>query len=558
MAAAAPSPDPLDVAAEATRGLRGLSTELTARLPRLLEAMRSLGDGPDAHTVLDRIVRTAAELVGARRAVIGVYHADGDAAGGQGDLADVVTYGDTETDTKTSTESDRERCAALLAPSAAQPPGSYLSVPLRVGEEVFGTFCLAGKRDGGPFTESDRHLVEVLATEAGIAIGHTRVQGATQQRERWIEGSVAVTQTLLSGGAGEGPAVVAEKVRELADAVVGIVLLPEEGEGGLKVAAVAADERSGLLGAVLPARSPAVPRLLAGQPVVIEDPATDPLLGSGVPGRYGPSLMVPLSSGDRVVGVLATAREPGARPFTATERTLAAQFAAQAAVALVLAEAQRDRERLAVLEERDRIARDLHDLVVQRLFATGMLLESAERRSDAPEVRERIERAVEELGATIQEVRTAIHALQQTPPETPPGLRGRVLREVRAAAVPLGFQPSLTFVGPVDSRVGTATGAHLVAALREALSNAFRHARAERIEVVVDATGRLADGRPSVRLTVADDGVGVPAGGRRSGLTNLVRRAEALGGSSGVGPGLGEDGRGTAVVWEAPLPNGGA
>ncbi|MFD5386540.1 sensor histidine kinase, partial [Streptomyces sp. NPDC127074] len=212
----------------------------------------------------------------------------------------------------------------------------------------------------------------------------------------------------------------------------------------------------------------------------------------------------------------------------------------------------------ALLSHRHRNPRDLHDLVVQRLFATGMLLESAERRSDAPEVRERIERAVEELGATIQEVRTAIYALQQTPPETPPGLRGRVLREVRAAAVPLGFQPSLTFVGPVDSRVGTATGAHLVAALREALSNAFRHARAERIEVVVDATGRLADGRPSVRLTVADDGVGMPAGGRRSGLTNLVRRAEALGGSSGVGPGLGEDGRGTAVVWEAPLPNGGA
>ncbi|GAA1681531.1 sensor histidine kinase [Streptomyces yatensis] len=558
MAAAAPSPDPLDVAAEATRGLRGLSTELTARLPRLLEAMRSLGDGPDAHTVLDRIVRTAAELVGARRAAIGVHHAAGDAAEGQG-LADVVTYGETDTET------DRERCAELLAdarraesPSDDRPPGSYLSVPLRVGEEVFGTLYLAGKRDDGPFTESDRHLVEVLATEAGIAIGHTRVQGATRQRERWIEGSVAVTQTLLSGGAGEGPAVVAEKVRELADAVVGIVLLPEEGDGGLKVAAVAADERSGLLGTVLPARSPAVPRLLAGQPVVIEDPAADPLLGTGVPGRYGPSLMVPLSSGERVVGVLATAREHGARPFTATERTLAAQFAAQAAVALVLAEAQRDRERLAVLEERDRIARDLHDLVVQRLFATGMLLESAERQSDAPEVRERIERAVEELGATIQEVRMAIYALQQTPPETPPGLRGRVLREVRAAAVPLGFQPSLTFVGPVDSRVGTATGAHLVAALREALSNAFRHARAERIEVVVDATGQLADGRPSVRLTVADDGVGVPAGGRRSGLTNLVRRAEALGGSSGVGPGLGEGGRGTAVVWEAPLPSEGA
>ncbi|MFI7309212.1 sensor histidine kinase [Streptomyces hygroscopicus] len=555
MAAAASSPDPMDLAAETIRGPRGLSTELTARLPRLLEAMRSLGAGPDPHTVpdphivLDRIVRTAAELVGARGAGIGVREPDADAVGGQG-LTDVVTYGETE--------ADRERCAALLAGARTPAPwqqGLCLTVPLRVGEEVFGTLCLGGKRGGGSFTASDRQLVEVLATEAGIAIGRTRVQGAARQRERWIEGSVAVTHALLSGDAGDGPAVVAEKARELADAAAGIVLLPEDGGEGLTVVAVAAEEPPALLGTVLPARSPDVPGLLAGRPVLIDDPAADPLLGTGAPGRYGPDMLLPLSTGDRVLGVLATPRERGARPFTATERALAAQFAAQAAVALVLAEAQRERERSAVLEERDRIARDLHDLVVQRLFAAGMVLESAERTSDAPEVRELIGRAAEELGAAVQEVRTAVFALQHAPPETqaPAGLRGRVLREVGAAAVPLGFQPSLTFVGPVDSRVGAVTGDHLVAALREALSNAFRHARANRIEVLVDATARLADGRPGVRLTVADDGVGIPAGGRRSGLTNLVRRAEALGGSSTVGPGLGEGGRGTAVVWEAPL-----
>ncbi|MFD8365966.1 GAF domain-containing sensor histidine kinase [Streptomyces hygroscopicus] len=555
MAAAASSPDPMDLAAETIRGPRGLSTELTARLPRLLEAMRSLGTGPDPHavpdphTVLDRIVRTAAELVGARGAGIGVREPEADAVGGQG-LTDVVTYGETE--------ADRERCAALLAGARTPAPwqqGSCLTVPLRVGEEVFGTLCLGGKRGGGSFTASDRQLVEVLATEAGIAIGRTRVQGAARQRERWIEGSVAVTHALLSGDAGDGPAVVAEKARELADAAAGIVLLPEDGGEGLTVVAVAAEEPPALLGAVLPARSPAMPGLLAGRPVLIDDPAADPLLGTGAPGRYGPDMLLPLSTGDRVLGVLATPRERGARPFTATERALAAQFAAQAAVALVLAEAQRERERSAVLEERDRIARDLHDLVVQRLFAAGMVLESAERTSDAPEVRELIGRAAEELGAAVQEVRTAVFALQHAPPEAqaPAGLRGRVLREVGAAAVPLGFQPSLTFVGPVDSRVGAVTGDHLVAALREALSNAFRHARANRIEVLVDATARLADGRPGVRLTVADDGVGIPVGGRRSGLTNLVRRAEALGGSSTVGPGLGEGGRGTAVVWEAPL-----
>ncbi|MEU1801844.1 GAF domain-containing protein [Streptomyces sp. NPDC019937] len=550
MAASAPSPDPLDIAAEATRGLQGLSTELTARVPRLLEAMRSIGTGLELRVVLDRIAETAAELADARCAAIGVND-----AAGQG-LADVITYG--------VTEADRARCRSLLAGRSAGAgllpadplPRSFLGVPIRVGDEVFGHLCLAEKRDGGEFSVPDLHLVKVLATEAGIAIGNARFHEATRQRERWIDGSVAVTHSLLSGDAEDALVVVAEKARHLAGSAAGIVLVPEEG-GGLEVVAVdAADPPRGtaLLGTVVPARSPAVPRLLAGEPVFIDDPAAEPRPVAGVLGRYGPNMMLPLSGGDRVLGVLATPRDPGARPFTATERRLALQFAAQAAVALVLAEAQRDRERLAVLEERDRIARDLHDLVIQRLFATGMLLESVRRHAQAPEVGEQVERAAGELGATIREIRTAIFALQQGPESAPSGVRTRVLREVGAAAVPLGFQPSLSFIGPVDTRVGEPAGSSLIAALREALSNAFRHARATRIEVVVDVTARLADGRPAVRLTVADDGVGVPAGGRRSGLANLARRAEALGGSSTYGPGLGaESGGGTTVVWQVPL-----
>ncbi|MFI0816935.1 GAF domain-containing sensor histidine kinase [Streptomyces sp. NPDC021098] len=557
MAASVPSPDPLDVAAEATRGLQGLSTELTARVPRLLEAMRSIGTGLELRVVLDRIAETAAELAGARCAAIGVND-----AAGQG-LADIITYG--------VTEADRERCGALLSGrsggagllSAEPLPRSFLGVPIRVGDEVFGHLCLAEKRDGGEFSVPDLHLVKVLATEAGIAIGNARFHEATRQRERWIDGSVAVTHSLLSGDAEDALVVVAEKARQLAGSAAGIVLVPEEG-GGLEIVAVDAanpPEGAALLGTVVPAGSPAVPRLLSGEPVFVDDPAAELRPEAGVLGRYGPSMMLPLSSGDRVLGVLATPRGPGARPFTATERRLATQFAAQAAVALVLAEAQGDRERLAVLEERDRIARDLHDLVIQRLFATGMLLESARRQARAPEVAEQVERAAAELGATIREIRTTIFALQQGPEGAPSGLRTRVLREVGAVAVPLGFQPSLSFVGPVDTRVGEAAGNSLIAALREALSNAFRHARAARIEVVVDVTARLADGRPAVRLTVADDGVGVPAGGRRSGLANLARRAEALGGSSTYGPGLapekgqgdGPGGGGTTVVWEVPL-----
>lgn len=264
-------------------------------------------------------------------------------------------------------------------------------------------------------------------------------------------------------------------------------------------------------------------------------------------------MMLPLHSGGRVLGALVTPRARGKRPFSESERTLATQFASQAALALMMAEAQRDRERLAVFEDRDRIARDLHDLVIQRLFATGMMLEGAQRRSVVPEVVDGVGKAVDELDVTIQEIRTAIFALQQGPAEAPSGLRTRVLREINMAAVPLGFKPAHRLLGPIDAVVGELVGKNLIAALREALSNAFRHAEASRIEVVVDCTATLADGRPGVRLEVADDGVGIPEGGRLQRAAESAPWAESLGGSSSYGPGIGEDGSGTTLVWEAPL-----
>ncbi|WP_374361924.1 GAF domain-containing sensor histidine kinase [Streptomyces sp. NP-1717] len=591
---------------DAARRLQGRSTELTARVPQLLEAMRSVGTGLELHSTLDRICETAARLVGARYAALGVVDETGDG------LSDFVTYGaDEDVARRIGRRPDghtgllgeliRHPEAIRLADlttdprSAGFPPHhpvmrTFLGVPIRVHGEMLGNLYLTEKHDGGEFTDHDQHMVRVLATEAGLAIGNARLYEAARQRERWIDGSVAVTTALLSGKGADHPGhlehpvgtdrtgradstedterteradyadhahhaltVVAEQARRLADSAAGLVLLPTS-DGGLEIVAVSSDTPDVSVGTRIPGRSAIVAKLLAGESVYMEDASTDPRLVSPQAARFGPAMVLPLHSDGRVLGVLVTPRAIGGRPFTESERTLATRFASQAALALMMAEAQRDRERLAVFEDRDRIARDLHDLVIQRLFAAGMLLETAQRRSDVPEVRTGIGKAVDELDVTIQEIRTAIFALQQGSSEAPSGLRTRVLREINMAAVPLGFKPAPRFVGAVDSAVGELTGKNLIAALREALSNTFRHAHASRIEVTVDASAALPDGTPAVRLSVADDGVGIPEGDRRrSGLRNLRRRAESLGGSSEVGPGLGEDGGGTTVTWQAPL-----
>ncbi|CAL9500291.1 GAF domain-containing protein [Streptomyces sp. SID6013] len=542
------------------------SAELLARVPKLLDAMRSVGSGLELHTTLHRICETAAGLAHARYAAIGVVDEDGDG------LADFVHHGLDEVTARRighrpdgrksllgalvrgpepARPTDSADRPALGAPEQHPPTRGFLGVPIRVQGEIFGHLYLTDKHTGEPFDDYDLAMVRVLAAEAGTAIGNARLHEAAQQRERWIDGSVAVTTALLAGGdTDDALQIVAEQARRLSGAAAGFVLLPADG-GGLEIVAVDAPHPTNALGTVLPPENGIVAELLAGRPVFVDDAATDPRLEAGPARSYGPVMLMPLCREGKVLGSLVLPRSRGERPFTRTERALGERFASQAALALTMAEAQRDRERLAVYEDRDRIARDLHDLVIQRLFATGMMLESAQRRSAVPEVRDGVGGAVEELDVTIQEIRSAIFALQQ-PAETPAGLRTRVLREITMAAAPLGFTPAHRFAGPVDTAVGDLTAKNLIAALRETLSNAFRHAHADRIEVVVDASVTLRDGRPGVRLTVADDGVGIPEGGRRSGLHNLQRRAEAVGGTSRLGPGIGADGTGTTVVWEAP------
>jgi signal transduction histidine kinase len=245
-----------------------------------------------------------------------------------------------------------------------------------------------------------------------------------------------------------------------------------------------------------------------------------------------------------VLGALVTPRARGKRPFTEAERTLATQFASQAALALMMAEAQRDRERLAVFEDRDRIARDLHDLVIQRLFALGLGLQNTVRLAIRPEVTERIGDAIDEIDATIRDIRRSIFSLSA--PADTGSLRRELDELLTVAADALGFRPALRTSGPIDSAVPAAVRSHIVAVATEAVSNAARHARPH--EVIVSVS--VDDGAAVVE--VADDGAGFdPATRERdSGIANMRYRAETLGGSCVV---TSSPGQGTTVRWTAPV-----
>ncbi|MFB7238166.1 GAF domain-containing protein [Streptomyces sp. NPDC056269] len=495
----------------------GDTDEDAPRLPMLLEAVLSVGTDLELRTTLQHIVDSATELIGARYGALGVVDPE------RRRVTELFTAG--------MTDEERRRAGGLpdghtgllgvllqdqrplrIDDLTADPRSSgvpeghpemhtFLGVPIRVHTEVFGNLYLTEKRDGG-FTEEDLSLLRVLASQAGIAIGNARLYETARQRERWIEGAAAVTTALLTGASAENALMtVAEQARILAGASAGVVLQPTP-EGGMEiVAASTTDDPGDLVGTAIAPGSPVLVQLLGGEPVFVEDSATDPRMTTPVRSRFGPSMMLPLQSGGKLIGTLALPRRRGDRPYTAVDRLLASQFASQAALALVLADARHDRERLAVYEDRDRIARDLHDLVVQRLFATEMMLESTRRRAvDSSEDNALLGRAVDELDSTIQEVRTTIFALQQPPADAPTSFRGKVLRETGGAAVLLGFQPSVHFAGAVDTLIDEETADRLLAALRGALAAAHRRSGIGSMSVEVSV------GDEGAALRVTDDG----------------------------------------------------
>lgn len=540
----------------------------------LFSAVVSVAAGLELTATLRRIVQAAVELVDASYGALGVLNE----TGGLGEFIHVGI--DSRKATLIGHPPEGLGILGLLVdhpvpiriddlthhpasvgfPENHPPMRSFLGVPVRVRGEVFGNLYLTEKRNGTGFTADDERTVMALAAAAAVAIENARLYERSRQREQWQEAVSDIANAVLADSeSDEVLALVANRARRLTGADVAVVALPDP-ERALTVEIIDSDRRvpggraDGPLSVIaawegdrVPAKSLAQTAFHDGRSRV--EPNSDSVLCVPEGERsFGPAAVIPLVTTDHVLGVLMLLWGDESQRPPRDVLDLAGSFASQAALTLMLATARREHERLAVYEDRDRIARDLHDLVIQRLFATGMMLQGATRTAQLPpDANDRISRAVDELDETIKEIRQTIFALHEPVDAPTTSTRGRVLRETAQSAALLGFEPAVRFSGPVDSMVTRHAADHLVAALREALTNAAKHARARRVDVVI----MLEEG--NVVLVVTDDGVGVSrdGGGRRSGVANIAARAQELGGSCRLER-VSEDG-GTRLTWSVPL-----
>jgi signal transduction histidine kinase len=537
------------------------------RVHRLLSAVVTVASDLSLPDVLRRIVQSALDLVGAEYGALGVIGADrklvefihvgisdelrlriGDLPTGKGILGLLI---DDARPLRLHDLSEHPQSSGF--PANHPPMRTFLGVPVRVRGEVFGNLYLTEKIGGGDFTEEDQDVVIALAAAAGIAIENARLFEETRRREHWLQASTELTSRLLQGADMDAALrLVVEQARSVAGADLCALALTDE-ETGVPVFRVADG-----LGAVALTESRAEnPVLLrkvfaSGKAQVMEDgsaaiqEAEDDLADLPEMKRLGPIALVPLAAGPATLGVLLVANRQGGQVFTDAGVRLVTTFAGHAALALEFVRAQGDRQRLAVFEDRDRIARDLHDLVIQRLFAVGLGLQGLSRMIVKPEVGKRVAGFVDDLDETIREIRRSIFSLQESPDDSG-RLRHQVAQVVAEAVASLGFEPKLILDGPIDTAVPDAVRPDVIATLREALSNVARHADATAVDVVLKVDVE----HDRVLLTVSDNGTGIPASPKRGrGLTNLADRAGRWGGSLAASA---EAGGGTTLRWEIPL-----
>ncbi|MBO0806147.1 MAG: GAF domain-containing protein [Nocardiopsaceae bacterium] len=552
------------------------------RMRGLLEAVVAIGADLELEATLRRIVEAAVELVDARYGALGMIGEDNTLARfipvglddaeiarihhwpeGHGILGMLIA------------EPRPIRLADIAGHEASHgfPEGhpamrTFLGVPLRVRDSVFGNLYLTEKRGGGEFTEDDEEVLTALGAAAGIAVDNARLYEESRRQQSWLQASAELTMRLLSG---DPPRAVLSALTgqalELSGADLVQLALPDEEGVRLTIDFAEGDGADEVRGLVLPADDSLSGLVLgSGDPVVVDDLATDGRAADVTRqalGHLGPAIAFPLGARDGVRGVVIVARRRGRVPFPPADTEMFRAFGAQAAVALELAARREDAEQLTVLADRDRIARDLHDLVIQRLYATGMSLEGAVPMASRREVGDRIRHAVDAMDDTIRDIRATIYALQASDQSDKPHLRGDIAAVVDEMTTALGFAPTLRLGGGLDSRATAELSEQVLAVLREALSNAVRHARATSVDVTVDT-----DDSRTLTVLVRDNGVGIDgamAGGAGSGapasgsgarrghrgVANMARRAEKLGGTFSLSP---AEGGGTEVSWCVPVP----
>ncbi|MGZ4553579.1 MAG: GAF domain-containing protein [Mycobacteriaceae bacterium] len=539
------------------------------KMDGLLDAVLAVGSGLELDATLRRIVQAAMDLGDARYGALGVLAEDGS-------LSEFISIGiDSDTrqrignlpsgrgllglvidEAKPLRLEEMSRHPASVGFPANHPPmHSFLGVPVRVRDEVFGNLYLTEKKYSETFTEDDEVVLQALAAAAGIAIENAHLYEQARLRQQLLGATSEVTTELLAGtDPTDVLTLIASRALELTESDVTMLVLPNS--RGLDVddddtaevaeltvtvcAGVRADRLTGLRldadstvpGAVYRDRTPrSVPGLMLRHPLTGEHP-------------LGPTLVVPLRAGERTAGVLIAAREVGATTFDSAQLAVVASFADQAALALALSVQQRTARELDVFADRDRIARDLHDHVIQRLFAVGLALQSTHRRAKSPEVQQRLSESIDQMQEIVREIRTAIFDLHGGADRQPVArLRHRLHDAVAELTNDAPVRTTVSMAGMLDT-VPSQLGEHAEAVVREAVSNAVRHSGAENLMITVAVHGE------ELRISVGDDGIGIPAEARQSGLRNLRDRADGAGGTFAVTQRVGG---GTQLDWAARL-----
>ena len=514
------------------------------RAERLLETGLALASELSLPALLQRIVEIAVELSGARYGALGVLAAD------SVHLSDFITAGLTSAERNaigllptgkgilgaliTTPEPLRLADISRDPRSVGFPPhhppmGSFLGAPIRAHGRVFGNIYLTDKQGADAFTEDDEASLLILATQAGVAIANAQLYEEVRVRERWLDSVREVTTTLLAGDPGRDVLqLVAHHARDLADADMATISVPEE--DGLRILVADGAGQAEFLNLEVPlAGSLSADVIRTGMTMMLDDASGSGLIQPMVRlAGVGPMILVPLALRTGGHGVLAMGRHAGRSAFVARDVPILESFAEQACLALEYARAQSELARLTMIEDHERIARDLHDGVIQSLFAVGIGLQGTAGLLSDPRLADRIQQYVAEIDRVIGDVRSYIFGLRPSVLTA-----GNLTLTLDQLAHETEERAGITVIVDVDPSLeqplshATTQIAHIV---REALSNVSRHAKAETCRVSVRRE------REYAVIEIDDDGSGFDIDGARRGmgLGNLAERALAIGGTLNI------------------------